>query len=134
MVLFTFAEVTLNNLTHKNRTEGRHERSILGEQQPSAINNRRDMELEDENRTRSVAGSKNAKKKKRKNAVTANLSGTRYDISKYTFIPISFQSYILIHTVYVLLYLGQSKVFMATCSKVYKMFNLIKVWLVYFML
>ena len=69
-------------MTHRSRTEGRHEgrheRSILGERQPSA--SRRDMELEDE-RSRTAAN-KNIKKKKRKNAITANLSGTRYDVSK----------------------------------------------------
>ena len=73
-ILSPHADMTLSSLS-------RHKRSVALSDKHSSTDR---LDEEDDKNRKTVAQSK--KKKKRKYPITANLSGTRYDVGKFTHI------------------------------------------------
>ena len=91
VLFFSSTEVTYNNLTNQNHLQ--NQRNILLERQAAASPSLRHNALAEESEKKSTPPPPKAvtpvpakpakKKRKKKNSVTANLGGTKYEISEY---------------------------------------------------
>lgn len=73
------SDVTLTSLTQYARRPGATQSSLLQSARPAAPEEKRNVESEEK---KPLPAPK--KKRKKKHGITANLSGTRYEVSKYS--------------------------------------------------
>ena len=73
------ADVTLTSLTQYARRPGATQSSLLQSARPTVPEEKRNVESEEK---KPLPAPK--KKRKKKHGITANLSGTRYEVSKYS--------------------------------------------------